>query len=202
MTQKSSLPRVPSEAPHPNQWEVLHKAAGCDIVNADMSLEMTEERLIDLLKGAAAAIVGVVPMTAHVLAHAPDLKVVSVHGVGVDHIDLDAAARLGHYHRQLPRCQCGVSVRFDDRPHDCACPEHFPALIEQLRQGGWGRHQGSELFQKTLGIIGLGHIGLGVAKRAMGFDMKVLVTIPLCIAAQRNCRKSSLASLDEIFPAG
>ena len=60
----------------PKPLEILH-GAGCGLVTADMSLEMTEERLIDLLKGVAAAIVGVVPLTAHVLENASDLKVVS-----------------------------------------------------------------------------------------------------------------------------
>ena len=51
-----------------------------------------EERLIDLLAGIDGAIIGVVPFTAQVLTHAPQLKVISMHGVGLDHIDLKAAA--------------------------------------------------------------------------------------------------------------
>ena len=75
-------------------WDVLNDA-GCEIVKADMSQKMTEERLIELLGGVDGAIIGVVPMTAHVIERSPTLKVVSMHGVGVDHIDLTAATQKG-----------------------------------------------------------------------------------------------------------
>jgi len=67
----------------PEPAEILHKG-GCDLVNADMSLEMTEERLIDLLKGVAAAIVGVVPMTAYVHSvpkELPEIQLVSFENI-------------------------------------------------------------------------------------------------------------------------
>jgi len=67
----------------PEPGEILHKG-GCDLVNADMSLEMTEERLIDLLKGVAAAIVGVVPMTAYVHSvpkELPEIQLVSFENI-------------------------------------------------------------------------------------------------------------------------
>jgi D-3-phosphoglycerate dehydrogenase len=177
--------------------EILHKG-GCDLVNADMSLEMTEERLIDLLKGAAAAIVGVVPMTAYVLAHAPDLKVVSVHGVGVDHIDLDAAARLGI---TIANCPGANAASVSDLTIGLmiAIARNIPGVERELRQGGWGSHQGSELFQKTLGIIGLGHIGLGVAKRAMGFDMKVLVHDPHVHSVPKELPEIQLVSIANLI---
>ena len=161
MTQKVLIATRSFGSTSPKPGEILHKG-GCDLVNADMSLEMTEERLIDLLKGAAAAIVGVVPMTAYVLAHAPDLKVVSVHGVGVDHIDLDAAARLGI---TIANCPGANAASVSDLTIGLmiAIARNIPGVERELRQGGWGRHQGSELFQKTLGIIGLGHIRSGVA---------------------------------------
>ncbi len=75
-------------------WDVLDQE-GCEIVKADMSQKITEERLIELLKGVDGAIIGVLPMTAHVIQNSPNLKVVSMHGVGVDHIDLTAAANSG-----------------------------------------------------------------------------------------------------------
>jgi D-3-phosphoglycerate dehydrogenase len=181
----------------PKPVEILHKG-GCDLVNADMSLEMTEERLIDLLKGVAAAIVGVVPMTAYVLEHAPDLKVVSAHGVGVDHIDLDAAARLGI---TIANCPGANAASVSDLTIGLmiAIARNVPGVERKLRQGGWGRHHGSELFQKTLGIIGLGHIGSGVAKRAMGFDMKVLVHDPYVPSVPKKLPEMQLVSFENII---
>jgi len=181
----------------PEPGEILHKG-GCDLVNADMSLEMTEERLIDLLKGVAAAIVGVVPMTAYVLENAPDLKVVSAHGVGVDHIDLDAAARLGI---TIANCPGANAASVSDLTIGLmiAIARNIPGVERKLRQGGWGRHQGSELFQKTLGIIGLGHIGSGVAKRAMGFDMKVLVDDPYVHSVPKELPEIQLVSIENLI---
>ena len=159
---------------------------------------MTEERLIDLLKGVAAAIVGVVPMTAYVLENAPDLKVVSAHGVGVDHIDLDAAARRGI---TIANCPGANAASVSDLTIGLmiAIARNIPGVERKLRQGGWGRHQGSELFQKTLGIIGLGHIGSGVAKRAMGFDMKVLVHDPYVHSVPKELPEIQLVSFENIF---
>ena len=197
MTQKVLIATRCFGSTSPKPGEILHKG-GCDLVNADMSLEMTEERLIDLLKGAAAAIVGVVPMTAYVLAHAPDLKVVSVHGVGVDHIDLDAAARLGI---TIANCPGANAASVSDLTIGLmiAIARNIPGVERELRQGGWGRHQGSELFQKTLGIIGLGHIGSGVAKRAMGFDMKVLVHDPYVHSVPKELPEIQLVSIENLI---
>ena len=181
----------------PRPLEILH-GSGCDLVNADMSTEMTEERLVDLLQGVAAAIVGVVPMTAYVLEHAPDLKVVSAHGVGVDHIDLDAAARLGI---TITNCPGANAASVSDLTIGLmiAIARNIPGVERELRQGAWGRHHGSELFQKTLGIIGLGNIGLGVAKRAMGFDMKVLVHDPYVSIVPKELPEIQLVSFENII---
>jgi len=177
--------------------EILQKA-GCDLVTADMSLEMTEERLIDLLEGVAAAIVGVVPLTAHVLENAPALKVVSAHGVGVDHIDLDAAGRLGI---TIANCPGANAASVADLTFGLmiGIARNIPGVEQQLRQGGWGRHHGCELFQKTLGIVGLGHIGAGVAKRALGFEMQVLAHDPYVSGVPEQLAGLRLVSFQDVI---
>jgi len=157
-------------------WDVLNDA-GCEIVKADMSQKMTEERLIELLEGVDGAIIGVVPMTAHVIEQSPTLKVVSMHGVGVDHIDLTAAAQKGVV---IANCQGANDQSVADLTIGLmiAIARDIPSVDRKVRAGGWGAHAGSELWNKTLGLIGLGRIGRGVAKRALGFDMKVLAYDP------------------------
>ena len=157
-------------------WDVLNDA-GCEIVKADMSQKMTEERLIELLQGVDGAIIGVVPMTAHVIEQSPTLKVVSMHGVGVDHIDLTAAAQKGVV---IAHCQGANDQSVADLTIGLmiAIARDIPSVDQKVREGGWGAHAGSELWNKTLGLIGLGRIGRGVAKRALGFDMKVLAYDP------------------------
>jgi len=157
-------------------WDLL-AAAGCEVSRADMSKKMTEERLIDLLDGMDAVIVGVVPMTARVFENTPNLKVVCAHGVGVDHIDLDAASALGITIANCPGAN-DPSVADLTIGLMIAVARSIPRVEQELKQGGWGRHKGGDLWKKTLGLIGLGRIGRGVAKRAIGFDMEVIVHDP------------------------
>jgi D-3-phosphoglycerate dehydrogenase len=180
-------------------WDVLAEA-GYELVRADMSQKMTEERLIELLADVDGAIVGVVPLTSRVLENAPKLKIVSAHGVGVDYIDLQAAARRGVIVANCPGANdqavadlaIGLMV---------AVARRIPAVDGQVRQGQWGRHSGSELWNKTLGLIGLGRIGRGVAKRALGFDMKVLAYDPYVGQEQIRPLEVTLTSLDKVIAA-
>jgi len=180
-------------------WQILAEA-GCETVRADMSQKMTEERLIGLLDGMHGAIVGVVPMTAHVIENAPSLKVVSMHGVGVDHVDLEAAARKGLIVANCPGANdqavadlaIGLMV---------AIARQIPFVDQDVRNGKWGRYHGSELWKKTLGLIGLGRIGRGVAKRALGFDMQVLAYDPYVDEGQAAGIGVRLASFEEVITA-
>jgi D-3-phosphoglycerate dehydrogenase len=161
---------------------------------------MTEDRLIELLADVDGAIVGVVPLTSRVLENAPKLKIVSAHGVGVDYIDLQAAARRGVIVANCPGTNdqavadlaIGLMV---------AIARRIPAVHDQVRQGQWGRHSGSELWNKTLGLIGLGRIGRGVAKRALGFDMKVLAYDPYVSQEQIRPLEVTLTSRDTVVAA-
>jgi D-3-phosphoglycerate dehydrogenase len=179
-------------------WDVL-AGAGVEVIKADMKGELTEERLMDWLKDIDGAIVGVVPMTARVMENSPRLKVVSMHGVGVDHIDLGAASRLGIVIANCPGANdqavadlaIGLMV---------AIARNIPQADRALRDQQWGRYSGSELWGKTLGLVGYGRIGRGVAKRALGFDMHVLVYDPYIQADQIGLPDVRLtASLQEVI---
>jgi D-3-phosphoglycerate dehydrogenase len=179
-------------------WDVL-AGAGVEVVKADMKGEVTEERLIDWLKEIDGAVVGVVPMTARVMENSPRLKVVSMHGVGVDHIDLQAASRLGIVIANCPGAN-------DQAVADLAIglmiaiARNIPPADRALRGQQWGRYSGSELWSKTLGLIGYGRIGRGVAKRALGFDMQVLVYDPYIQADQVGLPEVRLTtSLQEVI---
>jgi D-3-phosphoglycerate dehydrogenase len=177
-------------------YEVL-KQADCEIVQVDISKNVTEEHMVELLKGIDGAIIGVVPMTKYVLENSPSLKAVSMHGVGVDHIDLTTAAQRGVV---IANCQ-GVN---DQSVADLAIglmvsiARDIPRVDKSVRGGGWGAHAGSELWKKTLGLIGLGRIGRGVAKRALGFDMNVLAYDPY-VKVEDVDKGISMASLQEVL---
>jgi len=178
-------------------WDVLNEA-GVEITKADMKIEMTESRLVELLNDIDGAIIGVVPMTAKVLESAPRLKVVSMHGVGVDHVDLAAASRLGIVIANCPGTNdqavadltIGLMITI---------ARNIPIVDRLVRNGGWGRHSGNELWKKTLGLIGLGRIGRGVARRALGFDMQVIVHDPYVTQEQIELPGVRLTSLDEVI---
>jgi len=177
-------------------WDVLNEA-GCEIVKADMSQKMTEERLIELLQGVDGAIIGVIPMSAHVIECSPTLKVVSMHGVGVDHIDLKAATQKRVV---IANCQGANEQSVADLTIGLmiSIAREIPSVDKAVRGGGWGAHAGSELWKKKLGIVGLGRIGHGVAKRALGFDMQVLAYDPY-VQAESIEHGVSLVSLEEVL---
>jgi D-3-phosphoglycerate dehydrogenase len=180
-------------------WDVLAEA-DCEWVRADMGQKMTEERLSELLADVDGAIVGVVPLTARVLAHALRLKVIAAHGVGVDHIDLQAAAGAGVIVANCPGANdqavadltVGLMI---------SLARQIPLVDQDVRSGKWGRYEGSELWKKSVGLIGLGRIGRGVARRALGFDMYVLAYDPYVDEGQAQAMGVHLASLEEVIAA-
>lgn len=165
-----------------------------------MSQKMTEGRLIELLNGMDGAVVGVVPMTDRVIESASSLKVVSMHGVGFDHVDLEAAARKGLIVANCPGANdqavadltIGLMV---------AIARQIRFADQDVRNGKWGRYHGSELWKKTLGLIGLGRIGHGVAKRALGFDMQVLAYDPYVDEVQAEEIGVRMSSFEEVISA-
>lgn len=178
-------------------WDVL-ALGGCEVIRADMTQKMTEERLMELLQGVDGAIVGVVPMTARVLQSATSLKVISAHGVGVDHIDVGAARSLGIVVANCP----GTN---DQAVADLAMglmlsvARLIPKADRDMRNGMWGSHIGTELWQKTLGLVGFGRIGRAVAKRALGFDMRVIAYDPYVSEDQASTLGASMATLDTVI---
>ncbi len=104
----------------------------------------------------------------------PRAKVISKYGVGLDKVDLEAAAKLGIEVRHTPRVNhttvseltFGLLLSLTRR-----IPEHNSAV----HRANWHRLTGVELTGKTLGVIGLGRVGKEVVKRGLAFGMKVLV---------------------------
>jgi lactate dehydrogenase-like 2-hydroxyacid dehydrogenase len=118
------------------------------------------------------------PVTAEVIAAAPGLKAVCNFAVGYNNIDLAACTRAGIMATNTP----GV---LDDTTADLAwallmaTARRLPAAERWLRNGEWKGWQfiqwlGSDIHHATLGILGMGRIGQTVARRSLGFDMKVI----------------------------
>jgi len=117
-------------------------------------------------------------MTRQVFEQCPDLKVVSRHGVGIDNIDLRAAADYGVAVKTTDRCQDHEAVADLTFGLMLSVARRIAEVDRALRSNRWFRPVASNVWGKTLGIVGLGRIGKAVAKRAKGFDMKVIAFDP------------------------
>jgi D-3-phosphoglycerate dehydrogenase len=138
---------------------------------------LTGDELIPLLKDCHGYIAGLDFITKKVIDSCGVLKVISRYGAGVDRVDLEAAKARG-----IPVCNTpGANAQgVADLAFGLAlcAARKIPVLDRKTREGQWVRSMGIELFGKTMGILGLGAVGRGVAKRARGFSMKILAYDP------------------------
>lgn len=159
---------------------------------------LKEQELLELIPGMDALITGTDEVTDKVIvAGLPTLKVIGKYGVGYDNIDVDTAKRHGVQVTYTP----GVltkSVAELAMGLLLSVARNIAAMDLLVRQGKWERITGTELFGKTIGIVGTGNIGREVAKRAVAFDMNVIaydVFPNNDFAAQYGVRYVSLSEL-------
>jgi D-3-phosphoglycerate dehydrogenase len=134
------------------------------------------------------------------MEHAPKLRVVGRAGVGVDNIDADAATRRGIVVMNTPGANA-VAVAELTIALMLALARKLPAANSTMHAGKWEKKslQGAELRGKTLGILGLGRIGLEVAKRAKGFGLEIIGSDPFVSAAVARENGIKLVTLDELI---
>ncbi|MCX5908602.1 MAG: phosphoglycerate dehydrogenase, partial [Deltaproteobacteria bacterium] len=139
-------------------------------------LNQNEEEFCRIIKGADALVVtGMDRVTRRVMASADRLKMIAIRSSGFEGTDLKAAA------------ECGIAVTHNPGANKepvadlavglmIAVIRKMPWMDRGMREGKYNeiRPQVKDIFQKTLGIIGLGRIGKTVARRVKGFDMKIL----------------------------
>jgi D-3-phosphoglycerate dehydrogenase len=139
---------------------------------------LASKELIPLMKGIDGYVAGLDWVDAEAINQAPQsLKVIARYGAGYDRVDIAAAAKKGIAVTNTPGAN-SEAVADMTLGLMLAAGRMIPRLSRQVKQGEWPRFKGSELYGKTLGIVGLGEIGRRVAKRASGFSMRVLVCDP------------------------
>jgi D-3-phosphoglycerate dehydrogenase len=174
------------------------KDAGLDIRLGRSSPTLPVGDVIEYLQGCEAVAAGGEPYPEDVFASCPDLKLVVRFGVGFDAVDVEAATRHG------------VVIANTPGTNDWGVADHAMGLIIDLahrisrhdravRSGEWRSLRGVDVWQKTIGIIGLGRIGKGVARRARGFDMRVLAYEPYPDQEFVKAHGVELVELDEVF---
>jgi D-3-phosphoglycerate dehydrogenase len=134
------------------------------------------------------------------MAHAPKLRVIGRAGVGVDNIDAEAATRRGIVVMNTPGANA-VAVAELTIGLMIALARKLPAANATMHAGKWEKKnlQGTELRGKTLGILGLGRIGLDVARRARGFGMEIIGTDPFVSAAVARENSITVVAIEELF---
>lgn len=161
----------PSFAKYDDQPVKDLQAQGFELVTlpADAPLSALEPHLADTV----AMIVAFTEVNDALLARAPQLKIVCKHGVGVDNIDLKATQAKGIVVTNVPDANKHAVADFAFALILNAARQVTTAAVE-TRAGHWPRIFATDVYGKTLGIIGLGNIGKQVALRASGFNMRVI----------------------------
>ncbi len=182
---------------------------GIEILSRDEDIQITYDpaltkdlqKLKDTLATATALIVrSETKVTKELIELAPHLKIIGRAGIGVDNIDIPTATARGIIVMNAPS---GNSITTAEHAiaHLCSLARCIPQATASLKMGRWEKSafKGVELFNKTLGIIGLGNIGKIVADRAKGLKMIVQAYDPYLsdtLAHELDIKK---VTLDELF---
>jgi D-3-phosphoglycerate dehydrogenase / 2-oxoglutarate reductase len=153
-------------------------SAGFEVAFPRGAWQLSEQELLDQLKGVDAALAGSEPYTRRVLTANPQLRIIARAGVGYDAVDTAAAT------------DCGVVVTITPGANQDSVAEHTFALMLALakgliaqhhatKAGKWPRQANLPLRGRVLGIAGLGRIGKTVAVRGACFGMKLLAYEPV-----------------------
>lgn len=144
-----------------------------DVTFNDKGLSLAGDALIAFLKGHERAITALERLDDAIFAALPELKVVSKYGVGFDMIDLEAMSRrgikLGWTGGVNRRSVAELVIAFA-----VMLLRHLPAANAEMRRGAWRQHVGRQLSDRTVGIVGCGHVGQDLAVLLRAFDCRVL----------------------------
>ena len=146
----------------------------------DVLLGLSPEELLEKIGEYDGLIIrSATQVTAEVIERAESLKAIGRAGIGVDNIDIEAATKRGIIVANAPESNT-IAAGEHTLGLMLAAARHIPAADESLRDGEWKRSKfkGVEVAGKTLGLIGLGHVGQIVARGALGMRMRVLAYDP------------------------
>ena len=178
--------------------EILAQADGIDV---DNRAGITPAELLSAIAEYHGIVVrSATEVTADVLEAGRHLKVVGRAGIGVDNIDVPAATRRGIVVMNAPEANT-ITTAEHAISMMLALAKNIPQATASIKSGGWekSRFMGTELYNKTLGVVGLGRIGRIVARRARGMEMKVLGCDPYISSSAAEELGADLVPLDELL---
>src|SRR3954468_6576132 len=153
------------------------RAAGLEV---DVRLGLTPEQLLEVIPGASALVIrSATQVTAEVFEVADEMVVVGRAGIGLDNVDVEAATRRGVMVVNAPQSNV-LSAAEHTIALLLAQARNIPQAHRDLKDHQWNRSrwEGVELHNKTLGIVGLGRVGVLVAQRASAFGMQLVAYDP------------------------
>lgn len=183
---------------HPSEALARLQGFADEIVFNPYGRPLQEEEVAELLDGCSGYIAGLDFITKKALASQKTLKVISRYGAGVDRVDIAAAKEMGIAVCNTPGANASAVADLALGLMLCVARQ-VPKLDSKTKQGEWVRSTGVELFGKTIGILGLGAIGKGVAQRAQGFAMKVLAYDPFIDTEYTSANNIQAVTFDELI---
>jgi D-3-phosphoglycerate dehydrogenase len=170
--------------------------------DVDLGYEMSDGELGDAIGAYDAILIrSGTKLTAELIARAERLKVIGRAGTGVDNVDVEAATRRGILVANAPESNSIAAAEHTLALILALCRE-VPSAHSSLTAGRWdrSRFKGSELYGKTLGVLGFGRIGQLVAKRAQAFEMEVVAYDKFVSAERfRDLGVEGVASTEELY---
>lgn len=190
---------VLAEKVSPATLAVFQQEPGWQIVTPD---QIKNGLAAELADADGLVVRSAVQVDAKLLESAPKLRVIGRAGVGVDNIDTAAATHQGIVVMNTPGANA-VAVAELTLGLMIALARAIPRANATMHAGKWEKKtlQGSELRGKTLGIVGLGRIGLEVARRALSFGMEIIGYDPFVAPVIARENSVTLVPIDEIFKA-
>jgi D-3-phosphoglycerate dehydrogenase len=170
--------------------------------DVDLGVEWSDEELANRIADYDGIVIrSATQLTADLLERADRLKVIGRAGIGVDNVDVDAATKRGIVVANAPQSNI-VAAAEHTMALMLALARNVPRAHESLIHGQWERSKlgGTELYEKTLGILGFGRIGQLVAQRAKAFGMNVLGFDPFVSAERfRELGAEQAREVDELY---
>jgi len=153
----------------------------------------------DLANADALVVRSATKVTADIIAAAPKLRAIARAGTGVDNVHVDSATARGIVVMNAPGAN-SISVAELALAQILALARKLPAADASMKQGVWDKKSfmGEEIRGKTLGLAGLGRIGLAVARRARAFEMIVIAHDPFVSSEIAEELGIQMVSLDEL----
>ncbi|MCG8592727.1 MAG: phosphoglycerate dehydrogenase [Proteobacteria bacterium] len=178
--------------------EILRQTPGLEVVDRP---GLSPGELLDVIGDVHGLVIrSGTKVTADVIAKADCLRVIGRAGIGVDNVDVPAATERGIVVVNTPE---GNNVTTAE--HAIALlvslARHIPQATASMKDGRWEKKKftGMELYNRTLGVLGLGNIGRVVAVRAKGLGMKVVAYDPHISAEAAAALDVELVELDELL---